>query len=1177
MRKPNSPRVAADKKLCQSQRSSPYRDGALLRSVISSAPDILFFKDVDGRYLGCNQLFAEFVGRPREAIIGRTDFDLFAPEVAQAFRANDARVMAPLAPHHNEEPITYPDGRHAVVDTFKAPLLDADGRAIGLLGVSRDVTARKAVEEALRESEANFRTFFETLTDLVVVATVEGRMLFANTALKQKLGYDQAELDALHLLDLHPAGMRQEASEIFAAMLRGDRKSCPLPLMTKCGDLLPVDTRIWLGSWSGTSCIFGLCKDLSSEQEAHQRFERLFRGNPNPMALSDLPGRRFVDVNEAFLRTTGYTRDEVIGSTSAALRLFDAESDSLAVTEKIAADGCFSDLEIRFRAKGGRLIDGRFSGEVISSQGRSYLLTVMLDVSPYKRVAEALARERERLDGIIDATRAGTWEWHVQTGETEFNARWSELVGFTPDELGKSTVDVWRRLTHPDDLQRATGLLERHFRGETDFYECELRMRHKDGSWIWVLDRGRVCARDPDGKPLLMLGTHQDITERKRAESEAARLSAIQHELMLLATECINVAVERQNAAINQSLATIGNLIQADRAYLFSYDFDAGIMDNTHEWCAEGISAQIQELQHVPMDIFPDWVSAHQRGELVHIPCVDALGSEHPLWQILAPQGIQSLITLPLISPTGALGFVGFDAVTHERVWGREEVDLLRVLAEVFANFKMRRLAELETRRLQAHLERARDEAQAAAKAKSLFLAHMSHEIRTPLNAILGYAQIMSRSCGGCPTRRGVETILTSGEHLLDLLNNILFSAKRDSLSVVLEESPFDLRRLLQDVCDVLDNQLRGRPISLSFTCSPDVPSQLLADDGKIRQILLNLASNALKFTQSGAITLEASCADAAGARPGQLCIDVAVSDTGCGISESFMPQLFEPFAQAEQDADAAAGVGLGLPISRRLARALGGDLCATSVCGRGSTFHLSFLAQADDAARSDASTSFVAVAEDEPKRCVLIVDDDAANRNMLSELLRGAGLHAVPAGDGEEAIALLSGAQRYDVVLMDKRMPGMDGTEAIRRIRGARGLPQTPILLVTASIPSDGAESLADKAQADGCVYKPLRRSQLLHEIARVTGIRFTSEPSGRPREAAAPQVLPSLPPLLAERLRAAVDRGNMHQVRALVEDIRRASPQLAEKLHAAASVYNYQALRELAFIGATPCQPSP
>lgn len=250
---------------------------------------------------------------------------------------------------------------------------------------------------SLAEDAANFRCFIETIGDIVVIADRSGRLLYANPAAATTLGYSLDELRAMHMLDLHPAWVRQEAAEILADMFAGSRGSCPLPLIDRHGITIPVETRIWFGKWSGQDCVFGLVKDLTAEQEALQKFERLFRINPAPMAINSLNERRFVDVNAAFTSTLGYALEDVAGRTGAELGLFPDPLEQRRVSEMLARYGIISGVELQVRTRDGDVRDGLFSGEIFESQGQRFLLTVMIDITERKR-AEA---ERERTIGEL--------------------------------------------------------------------------------------------------------------------------------------------------------------------------------------------------------------------------------------------------------------------------------------------------------------------------------------------------------------------------------------------------------------------------------------------------------------------------------------------------------------------------------------------------------------------------------------------------------------------------------------------------------------------------------------------------------------------------------------------------------------------------------------------------------
>jgi PAS domain S-box-containing protein len=1145
------------------------RQAALINSLLDSIPDIIFFKDVQGVYLGCNPAFAEFVGRSRETIIGKTDYALFDRKTADFFKKNDRLMLDLCEARHNEEWITYPDGRKRQIDTLKTPYWGPNKKLMGILGISRDITERRQsedalrkseeqvslllnstaeaiygidlqgdcifanpacvrmlgyacmeqllgknmhelihhsypdgrpmpvdvckiyqafregkdvhvddevlwkadgtsfpveywsypvsvkgsvtgsvvtfvditkrlqAEESLRESEANFRTFFETMTDMIMVGTPEGQILFANDAVTRTLGYAPDELKVMHLLDVHPADRRQEAQVIFAAMFRGERESCPLPLARKDGGLVPVETRVWFGRWNGENCLFGICKNLSAEQESKQRFERLFRCNPSLMALSSLPDRRIVDVNDAFLKALGYSREEVIGNTSADLALFVHPERQAALADRILAEGRVGDFELQLRRKDGVVLDGLYSGEPISSQGERYLLSVMTD-----------------------------------------------------------------------------------------------------------------------------------ITARKRTEAELARLSVIQNELMLLATEFINVPLERQDAAIDQSLETMGRLIHADRAYLFEYDFGAGVMNNTHEWCNDGITPEIGNLQAVPNAMLPDWVEAHRRNTCVHIPSLAALPADGYLWQVLAPQGIRSLITLPLMQGAACLGFVGFDAVAEERSWREEDIALLRVLAELYSHFEARRAAERETLELQKRLTQARDEAQKAAFSKSLFLANMSHEIRTPLNAILGYAQIMERECRPCQVKPRLKAITRSGEHLLQLLTDLLELVRSDTHQVILAPGAFDLYQALEDVRLMFVRRPAAQAVPIELTCAPDVPQFLFADSGKVRQVLVNLVGNAVKFTDKGNVRLTASVLP--GESPDDRLIAVDIEDTGSGIGRGEMELIFDVFEQAESGRKSGKGTGLGLPLSRRYARALGGDVTVASRAGEGSRFRFTFRGTRVDGMAVERLHDDVVLrlAPGQNVCRLLVVDDDSASREMLADLLEPVGFAVETAADGAQALHRLGQSTAFDLVLMDKRMPEMNGYEAIARLRQLPRGGELKVLVVSASgFADERAPALA--AGADGYVSKPVRREQLLKEIGRVSGVRYEYEPKITGGAASQNPVILDASAMLrlteeqCNLFDQALRRGDIRVMREMIEVIARDQNELAASLRVLVDAYDYDRLR--------------
>jgi PAS domain S-box-containing protein len=356
-----------------------------LATLLDAIPSPIFYKDATGVYLGCNRAFERFLGRDRGEIIGKRAAALGSPEITERYEAEDRHLLEQRGTQTYEWPVKAADGSLRDVVFNKATFNGSDGQVAGLIGVILDITARKRAEQALQESEENYRDFFDTVDDIIVVATPDGRLVYVNPAASARLGYGAADIAGMQMLDLYPAESRGEAAAVFAGMSRGEHESCSLPLQDISGAPVLVETRVWLGCWDGDECVFAVSKDVTEEQEARQRFERLFRSNPALTAVSSLPEGRFTEVNDAFLNALGYAREEVLGRTPEELDLFVDPEQQRAVAGQLQEQGHISALELKVRRKDGAILDGHFSGEVIEGQGRPYLLTVMIDQTERKR------------------------------------------------------------------------------------------------------------------------------------------------------------------------------------------------------------------------------------------------------------------------------------------------------------------------------------------------------------------------------------------------------------------------------------------------------------------------------------------------------------------------------------------------------------------------------------------------------------------------------------------------------------------------------------------------------------------------------------------------------------------------------------------------------------------------
>jgi PAS domain S-box-containing protein len=299
------------------------------------------------------------------------------------------------------------------------------------------------------------------------------------------------------------------------------------------------------------------------------------------------------------------------------------------------------------------------------------------------------------LSMALDATQAGYWVWNIASGELEVNSHWAAIIGYEYEELTPLTIEFWKEHCHPDDLTLSDTLLAEHFAGKTEYYELELRMRHKDGHWVWILDRGKVCKRDTDGTPIRMIGSHQDISARKNANEALVASRQFERLTASLANRFINLPFEEIDEMVQSTLQFIGEQVQADRSYVFQFSDDLQLMDNTHEWCAEGIEPQIDNLKDLPADIFPWWMEKLKRNEIIHIPILEEMPEEASAEkEILESQDIKSLIVIPLASGSIPFGYIGFDTVVAARSWQPETVSVLKLAGGIIANALQRKKVE---------------------------------------------------------------------------------------------------------------------------------------------------------------------------------------------------------------------------------------------------------------------------------------------------------------------------------------------------------------------------------------------------------------------------------------------------------------------------------------------------
>jgi PAS domain S-box-containing protein len=686
-------------------------------------------------------------------------------------------------------------------------------------------------------------------------------------------------------------------------------------------------------------------------QESEEKFTKVFRISPDAISITTLAEGRFIEINDSFAQSYGFSVHELVGRTPVELGLWQNSDDHTQFMEQLQQTGKAFNLEYVVRTKSGELKTVLLSAEVIEWDGQGGVLTVSKDISDRKQAEAALRESEERFRVIFQQAGVGITLVNLTGQFVKVNQRFCEIVGYTEAELVGQPV---REISYPTDMKVDLDYTRQMFAGEIASFSMEKRYICKNGQVSWATLTGSLV-RDPEGNPQYFIGVIEDINARKAAESE---------------------------------------------------------------------------------------------------------------------------------------------------------------------------------------LQRAKELAETANRAKSAFLANMSHELRSPLNDILGYTQLLTRNPAFATATEELKVISRSGEHLLKLINDILTMSKIEAGMISLNEDSFDLYYLLSTIEETFQFRAQLKGLYLIFDCTPDLPRYIRTDEVKLRQVLMNLLDNAIKFTQRGGVTLRVRGeqetemrAEGRGSReaggekrresmggsltlfstlnplPTTYTLLFEVEDTGLGIAPNELENLFTAFVQTQTGRKSQQGTGLGLAISRKFVQLAGGDMSVSSTPGRGSIFRFDISVQlgtADHLSPQESTRRAIALAPDQTEYRILIAEDRWSSRQLLVKLLSSLGFQVREAADGQEAVDLWESWKPH-LIWMDVRMPIMDGYEATRQIRAVETMHgsslqyRTIIIALTAGTPEDKA-SVALAAGCDDFVPKPLREEVILDKMAQRLGVRYVYEELASP-----------------------------------------------------------------------------
>jgi PAS domain S-box-containing protein len=768
----------------------------------------------------------------------------------------------------------------------------------------------------------------------------------------------------------------------------------------------------------------GLYEDVTARRQADRRLQQVIEGGDVAIWEWDAD-RGLTEINDRWRGMLGFARGDadapgiddlpdllhpgdVAPAHDMHLRLFAQGVDEF-------------DLLNRLRHRSGRWLWMLSRGRVLArkSDGSPRLISgVTLDVS-------ARIEAEQRLTRLIDGARVGTWEYHFHEGRTVVNDRWAEIVGYRAVDLNPLQLDRWLTMIHPDDSAEMLAKEAQLFGNGEWMIEHEMRLRHRDGHWVWVLSRGQVIEWDDSGRPMNITGVHLDISAGKALEAELAR--------------------ERD---------TLARIMETSVSGITAMDGQGRVVFANKE--AETILGRAI----ASLTVFP-----HLRGaaEITDLSGRPVAREDLPAARVLAGAGIVRDQRMAIRWPDGTRRVVSVNAAPLS-AHGTD-------LAVVCSWTDITDAVDTEDR-----LRAARTAAEAASRAKTEFLANMSHEIRTPLNGVLGMAYVLEDRLADAENKAMVRVIRDSGEHLLGVINDILDLAKIEAGRLTLDPRPINLADLSARIEALHGIAAASKGITLVLSCntatSPPGHHIRLGDEQRILQILHNLIGNAIKFTDTGEVRMHADVSS-----PTRLMLEI--HDTGIGMSEAEMTRVFEDFTQGDGGITRRyGGTGLGLPIVRRLAGLMQGEVTLQAAAGQGLTVRLDL---GVPVTVPETAKAPVAGLPPVPPMRVLVAEDNATNRLILQTMLGALGVGCTIVSDGDEAVRLCA-TERFDVHLLDIAMPRRDGISTLLALNAQaalRGHHATPAIAVTANAMTHQVEEYLSAGFA-AFVAKPIRLDRL-------------------------------------------------------------------------------------------------
>ena len=706
-------------------------------------------------------------------------------------------------------------------------------------------------------------------------------------------------------------------------------------------------------------------------------------------------------------------------------------------------------------------------GKIMDNQ---YFFGIAQDVTSQKEAEDALQNSEQKFrllaehaEDIISVHAYNGMIWYISPSVVK-------VLGYNVEEIiGRSIL----KYVHPDDHHKFVSPGNGTFHGH-DSITMRYRIFKKDGDIIWLETIVKPILDDQEVVKLIC--TSRNITGRKIAESKVKKKDL----LLQAVAEATHTLIQNTSIdeAIQLSLEILGSKSNVDHTYLYKNVYDP----LKNEWFAVRQFEWLHDLQDQGGDSnYPVMVSLEDlaeinaclsRNEAFYGHVSDTKNTK--LHTLLTNMGIESMLILPVFVNHVFWGFVGFNECKQNRVWDEAEFSILRSFASSLA-------AAIESKKIEDELVQAKELAESASHAKSEFMANMSHELRTPMNGIIGFTDLVLTMDLQKIQRDYLLNVRKSAYNLLEIINDILDFSKLEAGKLIIDHTPFRLDELVEETVDLLTVKAFEKDLEMIYHVDPDMPSQVLGDPVRIRQVLINLLGNAIKFTKEGEIFVALKRSGDIYIKDDRKYLDVLiqVKDTGIGIDSDKLKKVFESFTQADSSTTRKyGGTGLGLTISKSLAELMKGAIKVESKAGNGSCFTLQLSLEVANELPNLAPPSKSLLHR------VLVVDDNATNRKLMKGIFEYLLIHCKIVSNGYEALESIRDAEEkeepFDLIITDHHMPEMDGIILVQEIKKNQRQKNPPFILMLSSLEKTLFEKEAENSGVDKFLSKPVKLQEL-------------------------------------------------------------------------------------------------